>query len=52
MMKRFKNFKEDLNSYENEWGNINEDNKAKKNKVQKIRCDRKKKEDEKFSAFD
>lgn len=51
-MKRFKNFKEEQNSYEDEWGNVNEDREANKNKVQKLKFKRKKKEAEKFSAFD
>tara|TARA_R110000868_G_scaffold318502_2_gene579227 strand:+ start:18 stop:176 length:159 start_codon:yes stop_codon:yes gene_type:complete len=51
-MKRFKQFNETKNSYDDEWGNENEDKIAEKKKFQKIKSKRKKKESEKFSAFD
>jgi hypothetical protein len=51
-MKRFKQFNEARDSYEDEWGNENEDKIAEKKKFQKIKSKRKQKSADKFSGFD
>lgn len=50
MAKKFKNFRKN-NSWDDEWGNVNEDRLREKKRGQNLKNKRKTKENEKFQNF-